>query len=177
MTTIKVPFDGHLKEVELLPCPFCGGAPKCDGLPRGVIGKIYCADENCFGPRTTAMAKADSVEQWNKRPATPIDPDHRAECDRYMKDGSVRRAFVTIIQPGKIPDGKGPFLTVEHLDRFVREAIEHHPDPATHIVTHQLTWDGQLWTECARERAAIDAALDGVDLEQLDRDDEEEGES
>lgn len=122
------------------------------------------------------LIKSYGEAERAKRSA-PAEPDHRAECDRYMKHGGVRRAFVTIIEPGKIPDGKGPFLTVEHLDQFVCEAIEHHPDPATHIVIHQLTWDGQLWTECARERAAIDAALDGVDLEALSASDEAEGES
>jgi hypothetical protein len=90
--------------------------------------------------------------------------DHRAECDRYMKGGGVRRAFVTIIEPGKIPSGKGPFLTRAHLDRFVREAIAHRPEPDTHIVVAELTWDDQLWVECGREMAAIDASLDGGDI-------------
>jgi hypothetical protein len=67
MTTIKVPRDGHLQEVKLHPCPFCGSDPKCDGLPRGVMGQIYCASENCFGPRTTSFTKVDSVTQWNTR--------------------------------------------------------------------------------------------------------------
>ncbi|EJN11826.1 hypothetical protein PMI42_04840 [Bradyrhizobium sp. YR681] len=112
----------------------------------------------------------------NYRALPPEDPDHRAECDRYMKSGGIRRAFVTILEPGKIPDGKGPFLTVEHLDRFVKSAIERHPDPATHIMIHQLTWDGELWTGCARERAAIDAALDGVDPAAMEAAGDEEGE-
>lgn len=73
--------------------------------------------------------------------------DHEAECKRYGGRGSVRRAYVTIIEPGKIPDGKGPFLTRKHLDQFVREAIAHRPDPSTHIVVHQLTWNDELWTE------------------------------
>ena len=70
MTTIKVPYDGLLTKVELLPCPFCGGKPKCNGLPRGIMGQIYCSDDGCFGPRTTAMTKADSVMQWNRRPVS-----------------------------------------------------------------------------------------------------------
>lgn len=67
MSTIKIPEDGLLREIELLPCPFCGSAPVCDGLPRGVMGKIYCKSDDCFGPRTTALTKAEGAIQWNKR--------------------------------------------------------------------------------------------------------------
>ena len=86
------------------------------------------------------------------------------ECKRYGGGGSVHRAFVTILEPGRIPDGKGPFLTIKHLDQFVREAIEAHPDRATRIVVHQLTWNNELWTQCGREMVKIDDAMDGVDL-------------
>jgi hypothetical protein len=109
----------------------------------------------------------DETRQSPSQTVSHADPDHRAECDCFMKDGSVRRAFVTIIEPGKIPDGKGPFLTLEHLDRFLGAAMERHTDPATHIIIHELTWNDELWTQCARERAEIDAAMDGVDFEQL----------
>src|ERR1700722_14447521 len=99
------------------------------------------------------------------------DYDHKAECERYGGGGSVRRAYDTIIEPGKNPEGKGPFLTLKHLNQFVREAIEHRPDPSTHIVVYQLTWNDELWTECGREssdcrdfvrceKSAIDAKLD-----------------
>lgn len=54
---------------KLKPCPFCGGAAKCNGLPRGMMGQIYCDNPDCFGPRTTALCKEDSAVQWNKRAA------------------------------------------------------------------------------------------------------------
>lgn len=69
MRKIKVPNDGLLTEVELLPCPFCGADPVCNGMPRGMMGQIYCRADDCFGPKTTAVTKADSVVQWNKRPS------------------------------------------------------------------------------------------------------------
>lgn len=86
------------------------------------------------------------------------------ECDRYGGGGSVRRAFVTIIQPGRIPDGKGPFLTDKHLNEFVREVVTAHPDKSTQIVVHQLTWNDELWTECGREMVYIDDTMDAADL-------------
>lgn len=66
---------------------------------------------------------------------------------------------MTIIEPGKIPNGKGPFLTRIHLDQFVREAIAFRPDRSTHIVVSQLTWSGELWVECGREMVEIDDAI------------------
>lgn len=91
-----------------------------------------------------------------------VDYDHSADCDRFGADGSVHRAYVTLIAEGCVPDGKGPFLTERHLDEFVREAISGLP-PTTQIIVHRLTWNGELWTECGREMIAIDDALEGVE--------------
>lgn len=74
----------------------------------------------------------------------------------------MRRSFVTIIEPGRIPDGKGPFLTLEHLERFVRDAIEYHPDRSTHIVVSELTWNDQLWVRCGREMITLNDAIDAA---------------
>lgn len=95
MTTVKVPLDGYLREVELLPCPFCGSQPKCNGMPRGMIGQIYCANDDCFGPRTTAICKSDSVAQWNKRPTIwqPIETAPR--------DGRAIHIFVPENRPDR----------------------------------------------------------------------------
>src|SRR5689334_21171690 len=90
--------------------------------------------------------------------------EHKRECKHYGGEGSqVRRAFVTIIEPGKIPDGKGPFLTRKHLDQFLYEAIAHRPDRSTQIVVHQLTWNDELWTECGREMIEMDEIMASVD--------------
>jgi hypothetical protein len=62
--------DTHTSPVTaaLLPCPFCGGEAKCSSSrPTGIMGQIYCDGEECFGPRTTAMTKQDSIVQWNTR--------------------------------------------------------------------------------------------------------------
>ena len=91
------------------------------------------------------------------------DYEHSEECERYGASGCVRRAFVTIIEPGKIPDGKGPFLTRAHLDTFVREVIALRPDRSTHIIVSELTWNDELWVECGREMVEIDDALASVE--------------
>lgn len=54
----------------LLPCPFCGEIPILSG--RGKCGQVVCRGDDCFGPRTTARLKADSITQWNKR----AEPDY-----------------------------------------------------------------------------------------------------
>lgn len=89
--------------------------------------------------------------------------DHEKECERYGPGGCVRRAFVTIIEPGKIPDGKGPFLTNEHLMRFVREAIAARPDRSTQIVVSELTWNDELWVDCGRQMIEIEDAFAACD--------------
>lgn len=53
----------------LLPCPFCGGKAS-DALPaNSVMGRIYCGNDDCFGPRTTGAVKEDAIKQWNTRAA------------------------------------------------------------------------------------------------------------
>jgi hypothetical protein len=61
--------DTHTSPVTaaLLPCPFCGGEAKCSSRPTGIMGQIYCDGEECFGPRTTALTKQNSIVQWNTR--------------------------------------------------------------------------------------------------------------
>jgi len=73
----------------LEPCPFCGGEAKCNGHPKGILGQIYCSNEECFGPRTTAFTKQDSIVQWNTR-AAAIPPPQREEIepDDSIKDAS-----------------------------------------------------------------------------------------
>jgi hypothetical protein len=72
----------------LLPCPFCGGPATLGVFPKGIIGQVYCKNEDCFGPRTTALTKQESIIQWNARPeqSTPsldesaIRRDEREKC-------------------------------------------------------------------------------------------------
>ena len=58
---------------ELLPCPFCGGPATLGGLPNGIIGYVRCRNDNCFGPKTTAVTKRDSIIQWNTRQAASVE--------------------------------------------------------------------------------------------------------
>lgn len=100
MTTIKVPHNGFLTKVKLLPCPFCGGAPKCNGLPRGILGKIFCSNDDCFGPMTTAITKADSVAQWNKRPTPPASDAKKIIADtinQFNSDDFVQAEFPEVV--------------------------------------------------------------------------------
>lgn len=50
----------------LLPCPFCGGEAKWSTWRDNRY--IMCANDECFGPHTTAIGD-DAIVQWNKRTA------------------------------------------------------------------------------------------------------------
>lgn len=52
---------------EIKPCPFCGEQPVTNNRAGGMLGQVYCKNEDCFGPRTTALGIEDSTRQWNKR--------------------------------------------------------------------------------------------------------------
>lgn len=53
---------------DLLPCPFCGWPPSIE-MTRGNGRLVYCASDDCMGPRTTAANIEDAAQQWNKRSA------------------------------------------------------------------------------------------------------------
>jgi Restriction alleviation protein Lar len=59
------------KPVELLPCPFCGVMPTVQPKGRVRSFMIFCANEECFGPHTTAAEEADARYQWNTRTTPP----------------------------------------------------------------------------------------------------------
>lgn len=71
-----------MTDVVLKPCPFCGDIPIINGRPRGAMGQVVCVNEDCFGPRTTAATKADSIIQWNTR-ADPTASAIRAAIERF----------------------------------------------------------------------------------------------
>ena len=118
--------------------------------------------------RKVAKRRAYRVRRRAREIEQTSAAETRAECDRYGAGGGIRRSFVTLIKPGEVPSGKGPFLTSVHLWRFVLEAVGGLP-ATTQIFVHELTWDNQLWTQCAREKLAIDKALEGVDWDALTR--------
>jgi hypothetical protein len=65
----------------LLPCPFCGGEATFNALPSSILGQVHCTGEECFGPRTTALTKQDSIVQWNTRSVNAV-PDLVAALDQ-----------------------------------------------------------------------------------------------
>jgi hypothetical protein len=55
-------------EGDILPCPFCGNAPKVEQTGFHLGGRtIRCENEDCMGPHTTAVCIHDAVVQWNRR--------------------------------------------------------------------------------------------------------------
>lgn len=83
-----------------------------------------------------------------------MDVKIKAECKRYGST-QVRRAFVILKQPGRIPEKKGAFLTEEHLEKFVRECIEAYPQREVTIAVCRLTWNDDLWVDDGREMIGI----------------------
>lgn len=66
----------EMKEKELKPCPFCGGAAS---TPRNIAGPrseprwyIYCKSEHhaCLTVRTDASTEQAAIAAWNRRPAS-----------------------------------------------------------------------------------------------------------
>jgi len=56
------------EKMELKPCPFCGEQPSI--LKN--MGTIFCGNDNCFGPQSTAEHLEDSAVQWNTRVSSPM---------------------------------------------------------------------------------------------------------
>ena len=75
--------------LELKPCPFCGEEPIVQ--PKGRVRQymIYCANDECMGPHSTAQTEQDALVQWNTRatPATEegIAPDRAEAREKIAK--------------------------------------------------------------------------------------------
>lgn len=53
---------------DLLPCPFCGGAPKVETAKWGTTFSIACRNTKCFGPSTPYYGnESDAIAAWNRR--------------------------------------------------------------------------------------------------------------
>lgn len=100
---------------DILACPFCGGEAKDNGHPLGIMGQIYCSNDDCFGPKTTASLKEDSIKQWNNRlaatPKTGVDREVIALGDivqvneRMPHYGEWARAELKVVGLHLAPDG------------------------------------------------------------------------
>lgn len=53
----------------LLPCPFCG---RKASYRDNYLPLIFCENDRCFGPETTAADFDDAMLQWNTRAALPV---------------------------------------------------------------------------------------------------------
>jgi len=56
-----------LNDIELKPCPFCGGEADMDYEPcglRSVDWIVFC--NNCLA-KMTSTEKEDAIKQWNRR--------------------------------------------------------------------------------------------------------------
>lgn len=71
------------------------------------------------------------------------------QCEIYGASGLVRRSFVILKEAGNAPEKKGPFVTSEHLEQFVREVIACR-HPSTTITVCCLTWNDDLWVDDGR---------------------------
>ena len=59
------------REMDLLPCPFCGAKPRSTIVARGGITfrSIYCDAEACVQPETGGYPEDVSIARWNRRHA------------------------------------------------------------------------------------------------------------
>ena len=55
------------RDVELLPCPFCGEKARIMSLLRDDI-RIYCQNKNChIQPMLTRGSEEEAIKAWNTR--------------------------------------------------------------------------------------------------------------
>ena len=83
-----------------------------------------------------------------------MDTAVQTQCDRYGGSGIIKKAFVVLKRPGKVPEKKGAFVTEQQLNEFVRECIRCRE--LDDIIVCRLTWDDDLWVDDGREMIEID---------------------
>lgn len=64
---------------DLLPCPFCGGQPLIEQLPKG-SWDVGCDNDNCF-THCVFSTKDKAVEAWNTRTPPAQDEVDLAELE------------------------------------------------------------------------------------------------
>lgn len=79
---------------ELLPCPFCGGAP-VKGYNSGSVTHIYCMD--CRAMTRYQCSEQDALDAWNTRAPSAITKSEavpRATADKLAE--ALEEAIITI---------------------------------------------------------------------------------
>lgn len=83
-------------EIELLPCPFCGGRGMIIELPLGVHCRIVCS-AGC-GLLLVRDTEQEVVEAWNTRTETMELADLKARVERYER----MEAKITYLEIGGV---------------------------------------------------------------------------
>ena len=92
----------HHTDAELLPCPFCGAAPKIEGL--GAVRWIKCPDDSACGSGGMAIGipaddLARGIASWNRRaPAAPVPQGWKLVPEKGTE--AMARAFRADDAPG-----------------------------------------------------------------------------
>lgn len=140
-------------------CPFCGSAPKCNGFPSGTMGQIYCDGAECFGPRTTALTKQDSIIQWNTR-ATPASSEAAERAGTNLAEYHNWAEYLRkVVAPKCDPFDRGELLKIadfiaappQPARDAMREALK-----ACRPLVESFRWQGKRYQVLL---AQIDAAL------------------
>ena len=90
---------------ELLPCPFCGGAPTTIERPDNIDGTQFFYAIACYCGRHSAcahkmavrktpeIAKADSIAAWNTRTPHPTQPQAMTPPPIECNTEELKRAY------------------------------------------------------------------------------------
>jgi len=65
-------------------------------------------------------------------------------AERMFDDSCVKRAFILVHEPGRVPEKKGAFFDYDRVRIFLRELIACRPVGTKYTVI-ELTWDDDIW--------------------------------
>lgn len=81
--------------------------------------------------------------------------------NKYGQGETVKKGWIIIHEPGKIPDLKcPPDQSDDGLDAFLVELTKHYPTSTFTVC--RLTWNDDLWVESGRCRLEEKAAMDSL---------------
>lgn len=136
----------------LKPCPFCGGIASYQGNRRPLI---CCANEDCFGPATTAGQFPDAVEQWNAR-AYEAERDELIALKAMMQDPEAVRVNIlcgTVARPNDLIfkyDENGDYTRLATESKAITDGLS--------ALIGKVT-NAQIDMSTGKTKAQVDAAL------------------